>query len=259
MKLSLLLAAGASAFALDARFGDRDVAKTPTLGAFCAKMTDSMYENGAANPTQKIAYDLCLDTSKASWSRTETDGSKQIYNGSHLFTLDNASHCKVVVQAPDTSAMPFTMPVVDDGAAKNGTATVDGVAVTVYHIKRAAKHSGSFFQPAEDMYWFVRDDDALVQSECVIAKQDGYPMSTKAYHDYFARGAYEATVPADAFDPPAGADCVMPGHMVERDASKFKSCAGCVDTDGVKCCAESNATTPYCLKTTSCESLPAFL
>ena len=76
MKLSLLLAAGASAFALDARFGDRDVAKTPTLGAFCAKMTDSMYENGAANPTQKIAYDLCLDTSKASWSRTETDGSK---------------------------------------------------------------------------------------------------------------------------------------------------------------------------------------
>ena len=252
---------GSAAGQTDFRFGDRSWQDAPTtLGTFCANMTDSLFVDGAANPRQLIEYELCLDTSKKSYRRTDPGIGVEIHNGTHLLNINaTTSKCTVKLEAADVSGMPWSMPVLDASATANGTATVDGEKTTVYTVHRAPKHEGSMFQPAEDMFWYVRDGDgALVQSKCVIAKQDGYPMSTVAYHDYFARGTYEASpLPAGTFAPPDGVDCKEPAHMIEKNATEYSSCKGCVDSDVAKCCAETDTSTPFCLKTTSCDAIPA--
>merc|ERR1712196_64665 len=64
---------------------------------------------------------------------------------------------------------------------------------------RQAAHEGHFFQPAEDMFWFLNKHNELVRGTCVIHKQAGYPMDTVASHDYFGRGKYTTDIPSDAF------------------------------------------------------------
>lgn len=194
-------------------FGDHKplvVAAGPTVKSkFCTSMADNLYMNGAKTPSSVFEYDLCIDTATTSWKQVAVDKKTNstitvIVDGKNMYKYDKQLNTCVTSPAPAAplTSMPFTMINIDPTAEKNGTATVDGVSgLTVLHSHRAKATHGHFFQPVEDMFWYVNSKNELVQGKCVIKKQPNYPEDTVAYHDYFSRGKYTEDVAADTFVP----------------------------------------------------------